>query len=463
VAERRREKRQVRPGESSSVPERPISVFLTAYDPSDLPGLSIDPLGFERGYLFLAGKILPGLTNVASNPRYFGVLCAGCYLAPVDGGQSDREVVATRRESVLRLERLWALASALAARARGDSTAPGLRGITYVNAELDRLAAAEQGYAYRDFKLLSRQAAYGVLGIYGPTGEGMRLWDRSTFTLAPDSGEVLAEAFLEESAAPTSVRASVTDRSAQVKLDVLEKWGETAGATSPPGPRESAVIREMLLTDPVRAQMCHLLERDEWSGESAELSHLQRIADRCTSAHQDPEMQDAIRTILAYELCYQVALLAFQRLLWMCSEAPSGKTSRAERESDLVLRECTERLPRCYAQLRSSFDHHQTSHVGLAPDTLDDVMAFLSRAAGSRGPEELAEACVARHREIQSGKFDQGRPKMAWLEDVAGELSLAPTRVTLPDFEPQRMEHIRPHTYRVGAATNLIAAAGGLA
>ena len=35
-------------------------VFLTAYDPSDLPGGSLDPLGFERGSLFLADKILPG-------------------------------------------------------------------------------------------------------------------------------------------------------------------------------------------------------------------------------------------------------------------------------------------------------------------------------------------------------------------------------------------------------------------
>jgi len=35
-------------------------IFLTACDPSDLSGGSLDPLGFERGYLFLADKILPG-------------------------------------------------------------------------------------------------------------------------------------------------------------------------------------------------------------------------------------------------------------------------------------------------------------------------------------------------------------------------------------------------------------------
>jgi len=51
-----------------------VQPFLTAYDPSDLPGSSIDPLGFERGYLYLADKISPGLTNVASRPRYFAAL-----------------------------------------------------------------------------------------------------------------------------------------------------------------------------------------------------------------------------------------------------------------------------------------------------------------------------------------------------------------------------------------------------
>jgi hypothetical protein len=44
--------------------------FLSAYDPSDLPGNSIDPLGFDRGYSTLAEQILPGLTNAAGKPRW---------------------------------------------------------------------------------------------------------------------------------------------------------------------------------------------------------------------------------------------------------------------------------------------------------------------------------------------------------------------------------------------------------
>src|SRR5438874_5144195 len=89
-------------------------VFLTAYDPSDLPGGSVDPLGFERGYLFLADKILPGLTNVADRPRYFEVLCVGASLVEEDRHRTPRELYQARLDCVLRLERLWALSCVLA-------------------------------------------------------------------------------------------------------------------------------------------------------------------------------------------------------------------------------------------------------------------------------------------------------------------------------------------------------------
>lgn len=69
---------------SGTIPAGGGPVFLTSFDPPDLPSASLDPLGFERGYLFLADKILPGLTNVANCPRYFSVLCAGASLATVD-------------------------------------------------------------------------------------------------------------------------------------------------------------------------------------------------------------------------------------------------------------------------------------------------------------------------------------------------------------------------------------------
>jgi hypothetical protein len=66
--------------------------FLSTYDPSDLSGSSIDLLGFERGYLFLVDKILPGLTATAVRPRYF----SGLLLAPQDSG-TEQENIRRRR------------------------------------------------------------------------------------------------------------------------------------------------------------------------------------------------------------------------------------------------------------------------------------------------------------------------------------------------------------------------------
>lgn len=82
-----------------------FSLFVTAYDPSDLPCGSLDPLGFERGYLLLADKLLPGSTSVADRPRYSSVICAGAYLAEVDQHDPPRLQYQSRLECILRFER----------------------------------------------------------------------------------------------------------------------------------------------------------------------------------------------------------------------------------------------------------------------------------------------------------------------------------------------------------------------
>ncbi len=39
----------------------PLPVFLSAYDPAELPGGTLDPLGFTAGYLALADGLFPGM------------------------------------------------------------------------------------------------------------------------------------------------------------------------------------------------------------------------------------------------------------------------------------------------------------------------------------------------------------------------------------------------------------------
>ena len=144
-----------------------IEPFLTAYDPSDLPGGSVDPLGFDRGYALLADKILPGLTNVASRPRYFSVMCAGIAIsdewAGRRDGESPRECRARRLEAMLRAERFWTLACVLASRKDPSLDVAGVRGIRYVQRAVARLDERGDTSTDADFQLLSRQMPYGLV------------------------------------------------------------------------------------------------------------------------------------------------------------------------------------------------------------------------------------------------------------------------------------------------------------
>ena len=202
------------------------SLFLTSFDPSDLPGSSIDPLGFERGYLFLADKILPGFTNVANYPRYLSMLCAGAYLAEASLSAPPKIQYEKRLESVLRLERFWALANVLAERANPDEDMPtgGVRGVSYARKHAETIANDKLKKVSADFKLLSRQQPYGVVGIYASNADGMRLIDRKTLGLTPDLGERLAKDFLESTEIPKTLKKAIRG-DGEVGRKALTEWG----------------------------------------------------------------------------------------------------------------------------------------------------------------------------------------------------------------------------------------------
>lgn len=137
---------------------RMLAPFLSAYDPSDLPGGSIDPLGFERGYLFLADKILPGLTNAAGRPRYLSVVCAGALLAPPATG-NERENIRIRADRVLRLERFWAVANVLASERSHDLPVSGIRGVTFAQDHIKLLKRSQRTINRRQLQNVGRPGA----------------------------------------------------------------------------------------------------------------------------------------------------------------------------------------------------------------------------------------------------------------------------------------------------------------
>ena len=442
-----------------------LDFFLTAYDPSDLPGASIDPLGFERGYLLLADKILPGLTNVAARPRYFGVLCAGVHLAEVSPTVPTRVAYERRREALLRLERLWALANVLASTTEGVTEEEiedlgGIRGLRYVQARAAYLRERRQTQTTTEFKVLSRQAQYGVLGIYAAVAEGMRmLSDRRQLSLTPDLGDRLAEAFLHETSIPTAVSAAIRDNK-PVGVSVLTEWGRRAHVSARTGTEERRCLKAALIRDTVRLRMVEVLAENPAEPGEEELQRLGRVEQALRGDEDRADLHEGVRIILAYEAAYRVAQLALERLLWLARTRPGLTVGTAA--GDDVVGLVRQRLPSAVRKLQGTLESAADPRVCADFAKLEDVRRFLVDAASAAqgGGVPFVDAVLKRHEEVQHGKFDRGRRKMPWIERVESRVALTSTQVGGLPFEAKVPADITPHFYRTGSADALRLAAG---
>jgi hypothetical protein len=434
-----------------------IDCFLTAYDPSDLPGGSVDPLGFERGYLFLADQILPGLTNVAGQPRYFSLLCLGIHLDRSEDGATPQMLLRNRRETVLRTERFWALANVLA---RGSSDAGGVRGVTYAAAQVDDLLRRKAAHANGKYRLLSRQAQYGALGMYGAVADGMRFINRDTLGLTQDLGVRAAEAFAHETSLPSAIRRAIIDDS-DVALTTLRDWGERAYVRGHVGANEAECLNMALHLNLIRSRMAGWLQAHPQSGDGDELRRLARIAKAMTMSDRDGDLREALTVIIAYETCYRLAQLSLERILWVCRMGANPQVQIAGIASDAVITRVRNKLPQAVARLARSLNAWNSEGYRQNTDSLSDVREFLEQgaAAAATGAAQFLTTVLARHGEVQRGKFDHGRPKMPWLEwQSDGSIALTVSRVGGLRFAAERPEQIAAHPYRTGAADALIAA-----
>jgi hypothetical protein len=435
-----------------------IETFLTAYDPSDLPGTSIDPLGFERGYLFLADKILPGLTNVASRPRYFAMLCAGIQLSGYSADGSEREQTLHRQDSILRLERFWALANVLA---RPDKSG-GVRGVTYAQDYLKELQRQGETRTNANYRLLSRQIQYGAIGMYANVADGMHFFNREDFVLTPALGEAAGEAFLKETQIPGTVRRAIVDDS-DIPLATLAAWGERAHVEAEVKPGEAKCLFDALHYHDVRSRMAVLLnEHSVRNGDEGELDRLGRILRTLKRLGQHQDLHEAIECILAYESCYRQVQLCLERILWLCRENSASFITQKELADDSVLVSVRADLGECVQQFFNILDQGSTPAFRENLERLFDVRKFLESAAGAAANHAtFLDAIISRHTDVQHGKFDRGRRKMPWLERRDTRIQLTITRSGGLNHEATRPEQITPHPYRLGAADALILASKG--
>lgn len=435
-----------------------LQPFLTAYDPTDLPGGSVDPLGFDRGYNWLAEKILPGLTNAADQPRYLSTLCAGLVLADEsDSKITPRERLKHRREVVMRMERFWVLGCVLAS-VNDEPPTLGLRGIRYVTAAREKLV--KTGETKADFRLLSRQSTYGLLGIYGNVADNLHLVASDTLTLNTDLGVRLGTSFLDETAAPAALRKAVVDKGS-VRIAALTEWSARAHVSARPRAKtgEQRAMREALVTNDARHRMIKLLAEHPTQTDDSELDRLKRVSRSLTGSHRDPDLREALRAILAYERGFRESLLVFQRLLWAC-QSPPFSVSLASLRGERSLAASRENIARASGELDAALREAHTPAFLSQKDRAADAAAFLRRAARATSVDELASVIVHRHGDVLRGRLLGGRSKMPWIEERGGKVLPTLAAAQRVERPPAKASEVQPHGYRTRAADRMRIAGG---
>jgi hypothetical protein len=452
-----------------------LPVFLTAYDPAELPGGTVDPLGFTAGYLVLADLLFPGMTAAAAQATYLPMLCAG--LAIADDSSSKGLAAATARkhriEIGLRFERLWALAAALQVPAqdpdetaeseeRADSKVAGLRGITYVAREAERLTQGGVKDAGSEFALLAQQYRYGAFGIYGGVAEQLHLLDKSTFAATPGFGAAIGQSFLETTTDGNQCKelvAACRDKSATLRLSTLKAWGSRAYPGAPLGGDARKLLGEAAVQDPERARMLLLLER------VAQASGTDSLFTSCAQQAKeadDPELFSALQTTVAYDHFLRHFTLIFERVLWLCRAMNDAEQTATVFRDPVVVEACgglAAVASNLLAKSERLFSHGRHGLLSRGRGILE----IAKQAQAVTDVPSIVRMVLKRHAEIQRGKFEQGRPKQAWIEERGPEFALTSTRIGTRSREPETPNDVRGPDWRFGAAVSLLTVTGRLA
>jgi hypothetical protein len=433
-----------------------LAPFLSAYDPSDLPGGSIDPLGFERGYLFLADKILPGLTNAAGRPRYFPVICAASLLAP-PGTDNERKNARMRADRVLLFERFWAAANVLASERDSELSASGIRGVTYAQTHIKTVDEHNAQSTDANFKMLAHQERYGAIGIYANVAGYLRLLNRSAMTPTQDLGERLGNAFLLETGVPAKLRTIIYNGEGTISVEKLRDWGHAAHVAALVGTIEGECLWEAFVRDPIRSRLAELLTNVPPAGSNEpETSRLRRMGKVAAQHSNDKDLKEAIDTILAFEQCYRLVLLGFGRVLWLCKG--EGTISAASVARDSIVQQCSEAIVEASQKFQQTLSEGTTEAFRRDLERLKDVQSFLDNTGAVNKARAFVDTLLDRHTDVQHGKFDRGRRKLPWIERKSDRYELTLSQVGDISGEPKTVEDIRPHEYRLAVADRFTAA-----
>ena len=460
-----------------------LPVFLTAYDPTDLPGGSIDPLGFATGFNALAEELLPGMTGAASQPAYLAVLCGALRLLDLERRAELDALPEVRRRKLrvdvaLRFERAWALACALATtdeHGNLEDDLPGMRGVTYVRKEVERIGRDGRREGGTKYPLLSRQYTYGMIGIYSGVAERLHLLERSDFSLTPSIGAELGDAFLQQTLSKSRLRRGIVklalDDDSTFSLGALREWGEQArpGLAFPEA--VARPLRDGLRATRQRRLTLELLRRSapkdgEHPGEVDAL-------ERCLAALDDADdvagatgqelttLRAVLESVLAFENIYRWCIVGFERLLHLARGA--GDTIEIEvAEQDKILAQALRSVGEGVGELERCRSALYERALDDTASRLADVASFAGRAGRAASARELVDVLLVRHRDVQHGKFDRGRRKLPWIERNGDLLAVTSSLAGGSNDVIETAEEVVPHAWRTYAAYQFLAAVGGV-
>jgi hypothetical protein len=212
--------------------------------------------------------------------------------------------------------------------------------------------------------------------------------------------------------------------------------------------------------DSVRSRMSVELHSTPFDGaDDTEILRLTRMLPKLSSVAANRDLAETVALILAFEQCYRLVLVGFERLLWLCRNLPAASISPSDLASDPMLNFVRGELPAAASEFGRLLDSGQTELFRTEIHRLDDVRQSIERAAACTDNHSLADEIMRQHDDVQKGKFDRGRRKMPWLETTGNRISLTMTRVGGLNKEVTSAEKLAPHPYRLNSADALIAAA----
>jgi hypothetical protein len=403
------------------------------------------------------------------------MLCAA--LKAVQTYRRDESNLASSkiRQERLRLvksyERAWALACGLVNRAgiSGRESVGGLRGVRYINRRLDLLSTNDKYIRTGSFNLLSNQVRYGGIGIYSTFLEKCHLASMDSLILCP-LGEELAKEF-----PGPPIGTMVHDEDARLSLDALKEWGRLAhvGAFTK---GEGTVMAEALRggeeadhDDRVRSASLRMLatasSKPDDFDEGALLHGLAwDIQDGKFKSLDAPvtclaQIDAILRVLEPFERFYQGVTFFFEQIRGAASDEGEARlidVANQESASEAVEAVCKSADELKKNLLTASDVSPTTATEVWTVFKESDILSFaddILRAASNA--DELMRIVLRRHSQVQSGRFDKGLPKGAWvrLNSSGDRVQLTAQRHQLARSErPANWKVVGRHPYRTRSA-----------